>query len=122
MKTYLIALITFLIIDGLWLSLIANNFYQSKLDFLLSDNVNYLAAILFYLIFIYALKVLVIDRVSNIKEGVKLSIIFGLASYAAYDLTNLAVIEGWPLIVTVVDIIWGTVISIIVTVISYRFK
>jgi len=32
---------------------------------------------------------------------------FGLVSYATYDLTNLATVKDWPLIITIVDLIWG---------------
>jgi len=45
--------------------------------------------------------------------------LFGLITYATYDLTNLATIKDWPIIVTVVDMIWGTVLSTLVSLASF---
>ncbi len=45
--------------------------------------------------------------------------LFGLISYATYDLTNLATIKDWPLIVTIVDMVWGTVLAANVSAISF---
>jgi uncharacterized membrane protein len=44
--------------------------------------------------------------------------LLGLVSYATYDLTNLATLKDWPLIVTVVDLIWGTVLGGVVSYVS----
>jgi uncharacterized membrane protein len=44
---------------------------------------------------------------------------FGLVTYATYDLTNLATTKDWPLLVTVVDLIWGTVLAASISVITY---
>jgi len=45
--------------------------------------------------------------------------LFGLITYATYDLTNLATLKDWPLVVTVVDLIWGTVLAASVSVGTY---
>ena len=37
--------------------------------------------------------------------------LFGFFAYATYDLTNLAVIKNWSLSLTVLDMVWGTVLS-----------
>ncbi len=37
--------------------------------------------------------------------------VLGLAAYGTYDITNLAVLKGWPVIVTVVDMVWGTLVT-----------
>lgn len=121
-KAYLIALPVFLAIDFIWLSLIANNFYSQYLGYLLKSNVNFAAAGLFYLLFVVGLivfSILPALEKSSSRKAMVLGALFGLISYATYDLTNLATIKDWPLIVTVVDMIWGTVLGGSVSFISY---
>ena len=48
-----------------------------------------------------------------------LGALFGLISYATYDLTNLATLKDWPVLITIVDLIWGAVLSGSVSVITY---
>jgi uncharacterized membrane protein len=121
-KVYLIALTIFFVIDMVWLGLIAKNFYQKHIGFLMTTNVNWLAAIIFYLLFIAGLVVFVISpalKESSWIKAIELGILFGIITYATYDLTNLATLKNWPLIVTIVDLIWGMTISTIVSVISF---
>ncbi len=121
-KLYLIALPVFFIIDMIWLGLIAKNFYRNQLGFLMKSNINWLAAIIFYLIFIAGLVFFVLTPAiekQNIIYGISIAAFYGLLTYATYDLTNLATLKDWPLIVTIVDIIWGMTLSILVTTISY---
>lgn len=121
-KLYLIAFPVFFVIDLFWLGLIAKNFYQKYIGFLMTPNVNWLAAIIFYLLFIAGLVIFVIApslEKNSWINAVLFGALFGLITYATYDLTNLATLKNWPLIVTVVDLIWGLTISSLVSVISY---
>jgi uncharacterized membrane protein len=121
-KLYFITLPVFFAIDMVWLGLVASKFYKSQLGFLMSDTVNWPAAIIFYLLFILGLVVFVISP-SLAKDSLTSTLIygalFGLVSYATYDLTNLATIKNWPLLVTIVDLIWGVSLSAVVSVISF---
>lgn len=88
----------------------------------MAKNPNLLSAFIFYLIFITGLVVFVITPALDKRSwmhAVLAGALFGLTTYATYDLTNLATIKNWPLIVTVVDLIWGTVLSVTVSVITY---
>lgn len=121
-KQYFVALTTFLIIDGIWLTLIAKNFYAKHLGFLMSKTPNLAAAGIFYLIYILGMVVLVISpalQKHSIMSAILMGALFGLCGYATYDLTNMATIRDWPLIITVVDLIWGTFLSGAVAGISY---
>ena len=121
-KLYLIALPVFLGIDMIWLTLIAKNFYSQKIGYLMTKNPNLIAAFIFYLIFIAGLVLFVISPAlekKNWLQAVLMGIFFGLVTYATYDLTNLATIKDWPLIITFVDLIWGMAISAGVSVITY---
>ncbi len=121
-KLYFIALPVFLVIDMLWLGLVAKNFYAKQIGFLMKSDINYTAAIIFYLLFVGGLVLFVISPA--IEKGSWLhaltyGALFGLITYATYDLTNLATIKDWPFLVTMVDLIWGTVLAASVSGISY---
>lgn len=111
---YLISLAIFVLVDMVWLGLVARGFYRAQLGEMLSPKVNWAAAVLFYLLFIAGLQVFVV--VPALQTGVALTALwrgalFGLIAYATYDLTNLATLRGWPLLVTVVDLAWGAVLG-----------
>jgi uncharacterized membrane protein len=118
---YMITLVVFFVIDMVWLGVVAKGFYRKHLGPLLSPTVNWPAAILFYLLFILGLLVFVIKPA--LTGGKPLLALFmgallGLISYATYDLTNLATLKDWPLAVTIVDLIWGSVLGGAVSYIS----
>ena len=121
-KLYLIAFATFFAIDMVWLVLVANKFYQKHIGFLMKSDINWIAAIIFYLIFIAGLVVFVITPAfekHSWKHALLFGAMFGLITYATYDLTNLATLKDWPLVVTIVDLIWGMVVSASVSVLTY---
>jgi uncharacterized membrane protein len=121
-KLYFIALPVFFIIDMFWLGLVAKGFYREQLGFLMKANINWTAAILFYLLFIAGLVVFVISPAmakGSWSQALLLGALFGLITYATYDLTNLATIKDWPLLVTVVDLVWGAVLAASVSVVTY---
>jgi len=122
LKTYLITLPVFLAIDLVWLSLIAKKFYAQYPGYLMKANVNFVAAGLFYLLFVVGLvvfSVLPALEKNSWTQALFLGALLGLVSYATYDLTNLATIKNWPLLVTIVDIVWGTVLGASVSLASY---
>lgn len=114
LKLYCCTLLCFFAIDMVWLILVARKFYQKHLGFLLNDNPNWMAAFVFYLLFVFGLMVFVIvpslDATST-KKVLILGCLYGLITYATYDLTNLATVKDWPWIVTVVDMVWGGVLA-----------
>jgi uncharacterized membrane protein len=121
-KLFLVALPVFFALDMLWLGFIARNFYRSQIGFMLKDKVNWSAAVLFYLIFIVGLVHFVISP--SVKQGswsaaLLNGALFGLVTYAAYDLTNLATTKDWPLLVTIVDLLWGMTLAGSVSLISF---
>ncbi len=110
--TYLLTLLIFFLIDMVWLGLVAKGFYRRYLGEMLSPKVNWPAAILFYLLFIAGLLLFVIEPAQGrALQALWKGAIFGLIAYATYDLTNLATLKNWPLAVTLVDLVWGTVLG-----------
>lgn len=105
-----------------WLGLVAKDFYRSQIGALLKPDVNWTAAIIFYLLFIAGLVVFVISPAiekGSWAHALLFGALFGLVCYATYDLTNLAVAKDWPLLVTIVDLAWGAVLAASVSTITY---
>jgi len=115
---YLLALAVFFAVDMVWLGVVAKGLYRRALGPLLSPKVNWVAAGLFYLLFIGGLLVFAI-RPALLQgaplKALGLGALLGLISYATYDLTNLATLKDWPVIVTVVDLCWGAVLGGVVS-------
>jgi uncharacterized membrane protein len=121
-KLYIIAFPIFLAIDMLWLGLVAKNFYAKYIGYLMAKTPNLWAALIFYLIFIAGLIFFVITPALDKKmwtHALLAGVFFGLITYATYDLTNLATIKDWPLLVTIVDLLWGMFVSAAVSVATF---
>jgi uncharacterized membrane protein len=121
-KLFLIALPVFFAIDMVWLAVVAKNFYQQQIGFLMKPDINWIAAIIFYLLFITGLIIFVITPAMVRQSWVHALLygaLFGLVTYATYDLTNLATVKDWPFLVTLVDLVWGSVLAASVSVITY---
>jgi len=121
-KIYLVTLLAFLVIDAIWLGFIARGFYGEHLDYLLKSDPNWAAAFLFYVLFIAGVLVFVVvpnAQHDSVKRVLIYGAFFGLVTFATYDLTNLALIRDWPVVVTVVDLAWGTVIGASLSCVSF---
>lgn len=118
---YLVTVPVFFTIDIIWLAVVANKFYQTHLGYLMGP-VNWSAATIFYLLYIVGIVVFAIVpglEAGSIGKTILLGALFGFLAYATYDLTNLATVRDWPLVVTIVDILWGTVLTSTVAVCGY---
>ena len=124
-KTFFVAFAVFLGIDMLWLTVIAQKFYKAQIGHLMADKAKLLPAAIFYVLFIAAMVYFVIAPALEHQSLTRLivsAVIFGLVAYATYDLTNMATLKEWPLLVTVVDLTWGTFISLAVSLITYLIR
>ncbi len=123
LKLYLLTVPVFFAFDLLWLGVVAKKFYQTNLTHLLSPNVNWPAAVVFYLIYIAGIILFAVKPGLDAQFAGKALLwgaLFGFFTYATYDLTNLATLRDWPLKVVVVDIIWGTLLGALVASASYQ--
>ena len=121
-KTFFIALPVFLAIDMVWLGVVAKNFYREQIGFLMKNNPNWSAAFIFYALFVVGLTVFVIEPAlekGSWLSALLLGALFGLITYATYDLTNLSTLKNWPLTLTIVDLIWGATVAGSVSTITY---
>lgn len=121
-KLYAIALPVFFAFDMIWLGLVAKDFYRSHIGSLIKSDVNWVAAIIFYLLFIVGLVIFVITPAvekGSWMHALLLGALFGLITYATYDLTNLATLKDWPFLISIVDLAWGAVLAASVSVVTY---
>jgi uncharacterized membrane protein len=120
--TYAVSIPVFFTVDMIWLGVIARGFYRNALEPLLAPNVNWIAAIIFYMLFLVGILVFALlpgmERRSLVYT-VAMAALFGFISYATYDLTNLATLRDWPLMLSIVDMIWGSFLSASTATITY---
>jgi len=114
-KLFLASFVTFLLLDAIWLGLIAKTFYAKNLALYLTNNVIWSSALIFYVVFNIGLLVFVV--LPSIEKNsyatlVIYSLLYGLVTFATYDLTNLATIKDWPLIVSIVDMFYGMFVAL----------
>jgi uncharacterized membrane protein len=122
LKLYALTVPVFFIIDLIWLGVVAKGFYQKNLKYILSPNVNWTAAIIFYLMYIAGILIFaVLPGVAkdSVRHAALWGALFGFFTYATYDLTNLALLKDWPLNIVVVDILWGVVLCTVVSTLSF---
>ena len=111
---YIAAAVVFCAMDFVWLTIVAKNFYQSHMGHLMASEPKMGAAAAFYILFLAGLVFFAVSpalREQNWLVALGLSAFLGLLAYASYDLTNLATLKGWSLSLTLVDIIWGVIVS-----------
>jgi uncharacterized membrane protein len=121
-KLYAIALPVYIALDAIWLGLVAKNFYRNQIGFLMKSEINWAAAVAFYLLFVGGLVLFVITPAIEKNSWVHALLfgaLFGLITYATYDLSNLATLKDWPFLVTVVDLAWGTALAASVSTATY---
>ena len=122
LKLYGVGAVVCFGLDLLWLGVVAKGFYQRHLGYLMRPDVQWVPALLFYLIYVAALVVFVVGPAverQSLARAVLLGAFFGLAAYAAYDLTSLALIRDYPLVAAVVDLAWGASLSAVVSGATY---
>ena len=112
---YLISLGSIAVLDATWLGVISPKFYKKYVGFIMAKSPNWLAAVAFYLIYILGLIIFVVHpgwtQHQAIMKIILLGGLYGLVTYSTYDLTNQATLKNWPFIVTITDIVWGSLLT-----------
>lgn len=118
---YLGTFAAFLAIDAVWLGLVAPKFYSGQIGHLMAPSPNLPAAGIFYAIYVVGVLVFAVLPADGVgpMRAVALGALFGFIAYATYDLTNLATLRDWPILVTVVDLAWGTFLTGSVALVGY---
>ena len=115
-------LVSMLLIDSVWLATMLKKLYYPNIGHLMSESPSLMPAAIFYLIYSFALAFFVVVpaiRNQDAWMGVLFAgMLFGFAAYATYDLTNQATLKDWPVLVTIADLIWGSLLTGIVSLIA----
>ena len=121
-KVYAASLMVFFALDLTWLGVVAKAFYRAQMGHLMRPDVQWPAALLFYLIYVAAIVILCVAPAvekQSVGRAAALGAVFGLAAYAAFDLTSLALLKDFPSKVVLVDLVWGTVLTAAVSAAGY---
>jgi uncharacterized membrane protein len=121
-KVYILAFLVFILIDSIWLGLIAKKLYKKQIGFLMKENFDMKVALIFYLVFIVGLVFFVLNNAiinQSWQYALFAGMFYGFITYATYDITNLATIKDWPVMLTVIDIIWGSLLCCTTSIITY---
>lgn len=111
---YAVGLTVFLVLDLLWLGVVADDLYADQLGDLMAEEPDVLAAAVFYLLFVAGLVFFVVHpavEAGSIRRALLTGAFFGLVTYAAWDLTNLAVLRDFPAALVAIDLAWGSVLA-----------
>jgi uncharacterized membrane protein len=127
LKPFIIGSIVMLVLDYLWLSIIAKSFFMGHIGPLMNmENgvlkINYIAASIVYIALMMGILVFVMPKVSSSTTALFYGALFGFITYAIYDFTNLAILKNWPFFVCLIDVSWGTFLCSITTFIIYYFN
>jgi len=118
-KAYFAFLLTFLLIDALWIGLIAQSLYQQEVGPLLSAAPKMGFALVFYLAYAGGAVVFTINRASNKFNALLLGVFFGCLCYGTYAITNYATLDGWSFKLMIIDIIFGGFVTGISAFVGY---
>jgi len=122
LKLYALTIPIFFIVDIIWLGVIAKDFYRRHLGFILSPDVNWKAAIIFYLMYIVGIIFFAVRPALTSNSWVQAAVLgglYGFFTYATYDFTNLATIKNWPLVIVLADVLWGVGLCTVVSTLSF---
>jgi uncharacterized membrane protein len=122
LKLYLLTVPVFFAVDLLWLGYLSGDLYKKNLGHLLSPEVNWPAAIVFYLLFIVGIIYFAVApalAAGSLWRALLNGALFGLFAYTTYELTNLATLPNWPMKVVLIDTVWGMTLCASVAALSY---
>ncbi len=109
---YLAVLVAVAVLDAVWLGVLTKELYRREMGSLMADSFRVLPAVLFYVLYPLAVVYLVlVNQPAGWLDAALRSAALGLASYGAYNLTNLAIVRGWPVGLSLIDWTWGGVVS-----------
>lgn len=118
-RIYLTTALVMVALDAVWLTLAADALYRPRIGHLMREQFLLAPAIAFYLLYLLGVLVLAQWPAADRRDAAWRGLVFGLCAYATYDLTNQATLQGWPWVVTAVDLVWGSVLTATVSFAGY---
>lgn len=121
-RAYLFAFVAFAVMDGVWLAVVASDFYAETLGYIMREQIVWASALVFYALYIGGVAYfasLPAVHAGSWKKALGNGALLGLVAYGTYDLTNHATLQGWPFIVVVVDMAWGATVTSVMAIAGY---
>jgi uncharacterized membrane protein len=108
---YATIVVVMVMLDAIWLGGVARPLYQRGIGHLMADRPNFVAAVLFYLLYAAGLMAFVVlpRGGGDWQAAAAWGALFGFMGYMTYDLTNLATLRAWPIGLSLIDTAWGCV-------------
>ncbi|WP_130887197.1 DUF2177 family protein [Pseudomonas sp. Sample_21] len=116
---YVATLLTFLLLDGIWLGLLMAPTYRELLGSLMLEKPLLLPAAVFYCLYVIGCVVFVVLPALSWQRAAKLGALLGLVAYGTYDLTNWATLRDWSVQVSLMDWAWGTVATAVACTVGF---
>lgn len=119
---FIITMVIFAAIDLIWLGYLAKNLYEQKIGFVMADKINWIAALIFYIMYIGGILYFVIFpslETGEWQTALLKGAILGVLCYGTYDLTNMATLKNWPYEIVIIDILWGAFLTGLTSTLSY---
>lgn len=120
---YLATLSVFIVLNLTWNGLVAMKLYRRELADLLVGQPRLLPATFFYLIHCAGVLFLIVRSAldgGGWHQAASQGALFGLCTYAAYDLTNAATLRRWPGNLMMLDIACGVIVTSIASVAGFQ--
>jgi uncharacterized membrane protein len=117
---YVVALVVLVALDALWLGWLARDFYRREMAEVMAASPRLAPAAVFYLLYPLGLVFLgLMPWPRNTLRAAGWCAAVGVFAYGTYDLTNLSVMRGWSVELSLVDSVWGTFASALAGSIAY---
>ncbi|MBV4474940.1 DUF2177 family protein [Pseudomonas botevensis] len=116
---YVATLVTFLILDGLWLGVLMAPTYRELLGSLMLEKPLLVPAAVFYCLYVFGCAVFVVMPAPTWQHAARMGALLGLVAYGTYDLTNWATLHGWSFQVSLMDWAWGTLATVVACTVGF---
>jgi uncharacterized membrane protein len=108
------AAVGMLALDAIWLSTMAERLYRPQLGALLAEEFRAGPAVAFYAIYLFGVVYFSVApalKIGGWRKAALNGALLGLVAYGTYDLTNQATLRNWPVLVTMLDLVWGAFLT-----------
>ena len=118
-RIYLTTAAAMLAIDAVWLTIMADALYRPQIGHLMREQFLLTPALAFYALYIAGILILAQLPAADRREATWRGFVFGLCAYGTYDLTNQATLKDWPVVVTLMDLAWGSALTAVVSCVGF---
>ena len=119
-KSYFAFLITFLVVDFIWIGAFAGEFYKQELGDMLKTSPDFALVGIFYLCYAAGAVYLLIKPAKSYQQSVLSGAIFGALAYGTFTISNYTLVEGWTMALVVTDVLWGIFVTGLCAIVGYH--